>query len=103
MRHSFGYQENTKLANVMNIIEQTVEPKNGAVDTHLHIATPPEWNGKRIKMRVIFEEQESTPVVKPKIDLTQFGGKWAHLPLEERLAMQKKLDDMRNEWERPIF
>ncbi|RIV22158.1 hypothetical protein DYU11_14040 [Fibrisoma montanum] len=85
----------------MNIIEKTVEPKNGAID--LHFDVPAEWNGKQIKLRIIFEEDTGGLVDKDtKPDLTRFRGKWAHLPLEERLEMQKQLDDMRNEWERPI-
>lgn len=80
----------------MSIIEQTVEPKDGAV----HVDIPVEWEGYVLKVTI---ERTKDKVDKPKIDLTQFGGKWAHLPLEQRLAMQKELDDMRNEWERPIF
>ena len=80
----------------MSIIEQTVEPKDGAV----HVDIPVEWEGYVLKVTI---ERTKDKVDTPTRDLTQFGGKWAHLPLEQRLAMQKELDDMRNEWERPIF
>lgn len=85
----------------MNVIEQHVE----LTDDTLTVAIPAEWKGKGATLKLVLDEEgvESIPVVKPKIDLTQFGGKWAHLPLEERLAMQKDLDDMRNEWDRPIL
>ena len=82
----------------MNTIEQTVEPKNGAID--LHVSVPAEWEGYMLKVTV---ERTEARVDKPKIDLTQFGGKWAHLPMEERLKMQQQLDDIRNEWDRPTF
>ena len=83
----------------MNIIEQTVEPKNGAID--LHVDVPAEWEGYVLKVTVERTEAKSE---KPKgTGLSRFRGKWAHLPLEERLKMQRELDDMRNEWERPIF
>lgn len=85
----------------MNIIEQTVEPKNGVID--IHVDVPAEWNGKRIKIRVILEEDEQNiPIVKPKSDLTRFGGKYAYLPESEKKRMIQELDNMRNEWERDI-
>lgn len=84
----------------MNVIEQHVE----LTDDVLTVAIPVDWKGKGATLKLILDEEEvdPVPIVKPKIDLTQFGGKWAHLPLEQRLAMQKELDDMRNEWERDI-
>lgn len=82
----------------MNVIEQTIEPKNGAIDFHIDV--PQEWEGMKIKI-TLEPAQEITK--KPKgTGLSRFRGIWAHLPLEERLAMQKELDDMRNEWERDI-
>ncbi|GAB4034452.1 hypothetical protein [Spirosoma gilvum] len=83
----------------MNVIEQTVEPKNGAVD--LHVDVPSDWEGYVLKVTV---ERTEAKIEKPKgPGLSRFGKKWAHLPLEQRLALQKELDAMRNEWERPIF
>ena len=82
----------------MNVIEKTIEPKNGAIDFHLDV--PQEWEGKKIKI-TLEPAQEGAETTKN--DLTQFRGKWAHLPLDERLAMQKELDNMRSEWERPIL
>ena len=82
----------------MNVIQQTIEPKDGVIDFHLDV--PHEWEGKKIKITL---EPTQESVEKSKHNLTRFRGKWAHLPLEQRLAMQKQLDDMRNEWERPIL
>jgi hypothetical protein len=82
----------------MNIIEQTVEPKNGAIDLHLNV--PADWENYVLKVTV--ERTEARIEISSKAGLSRFRGKWSHLPLEERLAMQKELDDMRNEWERPI-
>ncbi len=79
----------------MNVIEQHVE----LTEDVLTIPVPTEWKGKGATWKLVLDE---VPVKKSKVDLTQFGGKWAHLPLEERLRMQKELDDMRNEWDRPI-
>lgn len=52
----------------MSIIEQTVEPKDGAV----HVDIPAEWEGYVLKVTI---ERTEDKVDKPKIDLTQFGGK----------------------------
>ena len=83
----------------MSTIEQTVEPKNGVVD--LHVDVPADWEGYVLKVTV---ERTEIKVEKPeRTGMTRFRGKWAHLPLEQRLAMQKQLDDIRNEWDRPIF
>jgi len=83
----------------MNSIEQTVEPKNGAID--LHVDVPTEWEGYVLKVTV---ERTEAKIEKPKgSGLSRFRAKWANLPLEQRLAMQKELDNMRNEWERPIL
>lgn len=82
----------------MNIIEQTIEPKNGAID--FHAAIPAEWENYVLKVTI---ERTEAKIEQPKgTGMSRFRGKWGHLPLEERLAMQKELDDMRNEWERPI-
>lgn len=83
----------------MNTIEQTIEPKNGAVD--LHVDVPAEWEGYLLKVTI--ERTETKADAPEGTGLSRFRGKWAHLPLEQRLAMQKELDDMRNEWERPIL
>lgn len=84
----------------MNVIEQHVE----LTEDVLTVPIPADWKGKGATLKLVLDEEsvEPVPIVKPKIDLTQFGGKWAHIPLEERLRMQKDLDDMRNEWKRPI-
>ena len=83
----------------MNVIEQTVEPKNGAID--LHVDVPADWEGYVLKVTV---ERTEAKVEKPtKTGMSRFRGKWAHLPIEERIAMQKQVDDLRSEWERPIF
>ena len=83
----------------MNVIEQHVE----LTEDTLTVAIPAEWKGKGATLKLVLDENVGPlPVVKPKIDLTQFGGKWAHLPQEEQLRLQKQLDDMRNEWERDI-
>ena len=82
----------------MNVIKQTIEPKNGAIDFHLEI--PQEWEGMKIKVTL---EPAQEIIERPKgTGLSRFRGKWAHLPLEKRQSMQKELDDMRNEWERNI-
>ena len=82
----------------MNVIEQTIEPKNGAID--LHVEVPAEWEGYVLKVTV--ERTEAKVDKAKKTGMSRFRGKWAHLPLEERLNMQKELDKMRDEWERPI-
>ncbi|TAE33916.1 MAG: hypothetical protein EAZ91_00965 [Cytophagales bacterium] len=82
----------------MNTIEQTIESINGAIHVDMHV--PAEWEGYVLKVTV---ERTEAKVEKPKrTGLSRFRGKWAHLPLEDRLRMQKELDNMRNEWERPI-
>jgi len=82
----------------MNTIERTVEPKNGAID--LHVDVPEEWVGYVVKVTL---ERTEAKINEPKgTGLSRFAGKWLHLPLEQRLAMQKELDDLRNEWDRPI-
>ncbi|MEZ0486010.1 hypothetical protein [Fibrella aquatica] len=83
----------------MNVIEQTVEPKNGAID--LHIPVPEGWEDWTVKAVIIFEKTD-VPVKKQGTGLGKHKGAFAHLPLEQRLEMQKQLDDMRNEWERPV-
>lgn len=85
----------------MNIIEQTVEPKNGAID--LHIPLPEGWDEWGIKVVVVYEKTD-VPIQKSTgTGLSKYRSALGHLPLVERLAMQKELDDMRDEWERPIL
>ena len=84
----------------MSIIEQTVEARNGAID--LHIPVPDSLDGYLVKAVIMYEKAD-VPDEKPKgTGLSKHRGAMAHLPLEQRLDMQKQLDDMRNEWERPI-
>ncbi len=82
----------------MNTIEQTVEPKNGAID--LHVNVPAEWEGKRIRMRITLEEEEGLSMAKPKSDLTRFESKYAHLPETQKDSILDSLDAMRDEWTR---
>ena len=80
----------------MNVIEQTVEPKNGAV----HVDVPAEWEGYVLKVTI---ERTEAKAEKPKgTGLSRFRGKWAHLTPEQHEALDQQLTDMRNEWERPI-
>lgn len=85
----------------MNVIEQTVKAENGAID--LHIPVPESLDGYLVKAVIVYEKAEEVAEKPVQTGLSRFRGKWAHLPLEQRLAMQKDLDDMRNEWERPIL
>ena len=81
----------------MNTIEQTTESKNGAV----HVDIPAEWEGYVLKVTI---ERTEAKVEKPKgTGLSKHRAALGYLPLEQRLAMQKVLDDMRNEWDRPIL
>ena len=81
----------------MNTIEQTTESKNGAV----HVDIPAEWEGYVLKVTI---ERTEAKVEKPKrTGLSKHRAAFGYLPLEQRLAMQKELDDMRNEWDRPIL
>jgi hypothetical protein len=79
----------------MNIIEQTVEPKNGAIDLHLDV--PTDWEGYVLKVTV--ERTEAKIDIPGRTGMSRFWGIWKDMSLEQRLAMQKELDDMRNEWE----
>jgi hypothetical protein len=83
----------------MNIIEQTVEPKNGAID--LHILLPEGWDEWNIKAVVVYEKTDVL-AHKPKIDLTKLVGKYSHLSEEDKSQMLTELDNLRNEWERDI-
>ena len=84
----------------MSIIEQHVE----LTEDTITVLVPTEWKGKGATLTLTLDEEkeEVVPVVKPKIDLTQFGGKFAHLSGEETDRMLDDLDKMRNEWERDI-
>lgn len=84
----------------MNVIEQHVEPKNGAID--LHIPLPEGWDEWVVKTVVVYEKTD-VPVKKQGTGLGKQRGALKHLPIEERLALQKELNDLRNEWERPIL
>jgi hypothetical protein len=100
MRHSFSYQENTKSANVMNVIEQIVEPKNGAID--LHIPLPEGWDKWNIKTVVVFEKT-TIPVEKSKgTDMSQFRGILKDMTPEQHEDMDRQLAELRNEWERDM-
>lgn len=84
----------------MNVIEQTGKVQNGTLD--LHIPMPESLDGYLVKAIIVYEKADA-PIETPKgTGLSRHGGAFAHLPLEQRLEMQKQLDDMRNEWERPI-
>ena len=85
----------------MTTIEQHVELTNDV----LTVPIPAEWRGKGATFKLILDEDEvaPVPVIKPKIDLIQFRGKWAHLTPEQHAALDQQLTDIRNEWERPIF
>ncbi|MBO0932766.1 hypothetical protein [Fibrella aquatilis] len=83
----------------MNVIEQHVE----LTDDTLTVPIPADWRGKGATLKLILDEEvEPVPVLKPKIDLTQFGGKFAYLSSEATDRMLGDLDNMRNEWERDI-
>lgn len=84
----------------MNTIERIVEPRNGVID--LHVDVPTEWEGKRIKVQMVVDETQTVPVIKPKSDLTRFGGKYSDLPTLEKDRILQGLDDLRNEWARDI-
>ena len=83
----------------MNTIEQHVELTEDVVT----IPVPAEWKGKGATWKLVLDEVvETIPIKKPKVDLTQFGGKFAHLPSDKIDQMLTDLDAMRNEWERDI-
>ncbi|WP_375443514.1 hypothetical protein [uncultured Fibrella sp.] len=84
----------------MNVIEQTVKVQNGAID--LHITVPESLDGYLVKAVIVYEKVDITTEEPKRTGLSKHRGAFAHLPLEQRLEMQKQLDDMRNEWERPI-
>lgn len=82
----------------MNVIEQTIEPKNGAIDFHIDV--PQEWEGMKIKI-TLEPAQEITE--KPKgTGLSRFRGIFKDMSPEEKADMDKQLTELRNEWERPI-
>ena len=84
----------------MTTIEQHVE----LTDDVLTVPIPAEWRGKGATFKLILDEDEvaPVPVIKPKIDLTQFGGKFAHLPEQTIDRILGELDAMRDEWKRDI-
>lgn len=84
----------------MNVIQQTVKAQNGAID--LHIPVPESLDGYLVKAVIVYEKAEGADDKPEGTGLSKHKGAFAHLPLEQRLEMQKQLDDMRNEWERPI-
>jgi hypothetical protein len=98
MRHSFSYQENTKSANVMNVIEQTVEPKNGAID--FHAAIPAEWENYVLKVTI---ERTEAKIEQPKgTGMSRFRGILKNMTPEQHEDMDRQLAELRNEWERDM-
>ncbi len=83
----------------MNTIEQTVEAKNGAVD--LHVDIPTEWEGYVLKITV--ERTESRIEKREVVGMSRFRGALRHLTPEQHVDIDRQLNELRNEWERPIF
>ncbi len=82
----------------MNVIEQTIEPKNGAIDLHMDI--PGEWEGYVLKVTV---ERTEAKAEKPKgTGMSRFRGILKDMSPEEKADMDKQLTELRNEWERDI-
>ncbi|RYF71697.1 MAG: hypothetical protein EOO39_13490 [Cytophagaceae bacterium] len=80
----------------MNVIEQTVEPKDGAV----HVDVPAEWEGYVLKVTI---ERTEAKAEKPKgTGMSRFRGIFKDMSSEERADMDRQLTELRNEWERPI-
>lgn len=80
----------------MNVIKQTVEPKNGAV----HVDVPAEWEGYVLKVTV---ERTEAKVEKPmNTGMSRFRGILKDMSNEEHEDMDRQLTELRNEWERPI-
>jgi hypothetical protein len=82
----------------MNIIEQTIEPKNGAVDFHAEI--PAEWEGYVLKITV--ERTEAKVETPKKTGMSRFRGILKNMTPEQHNEMDRQLIELRNEWERDI-
>ena len=80
----------------MNTIEQTTESKNGAV----HVDIPAEWEGYVLKVTI---ERTEAKVEKPKrTGMSRFRGILKDMTPEQHEDMERQLNELRNEWERPI-
>ncbi|GAA4412310.1 hypothetical protein GCM10023187_39240 [Nibrella viscosa] len=82
----------------MNSIEQIAEPKNGVLD--IHVETPADWNGKKVRIRVELEEESAQN--KAGTGLSRLRGQLRHLSAEQKTDMDRQLRELRDEWERPI-
>lgn len=80
----------------MNTIEQHLH----ADDTVLRVVLPDEWKGRDVKVTVELEEQPAEP--KKGTGLSRLRGILKHLTPEQKADMDRQLEELRNEWERPI-
>jgi hypothetical protein len=82
----------------MNAHREIVKPHKGI----LRIEIPEEMkNADAIEVFMVVADTPSKIQKKKKADLTKLAGKYKDLPNRE--ALLKQLDDLRNEWERPVF
>ncbi|MBC7568281.1 MAG: hypothetical protein H7319_00920 [Spirosoma sp.] len=83
----------------MNVIEQTIEPKNGAID--LHVDVPAEWEGYVLKVTV--ERTEAKVETPKKTNMSRFRGMFNDMSAEEKADMDQQLTQLRSEWDRDTF
>ncbi len=83
----------------MNVIEQTIEPKNGAID--LHVDIPAEWEGYVLKVTV--ERTEAKAETPKKTNMSRFRGMFNDMSAEEKADMDQQLTQLRSEWDRDTF
>lgn len=82
----------------MNAHKEIVKPRKGI----LRIEIPEEMrNAQAIEVFMVVADLKPIAKSKDKIDLSKLAGKYKDLPNKKDLLEQ--LDDLRNEWERPIF
>jgi hypothetical protein len=82
----------------MNAHREIVKPRKGI----LRIEIPEEMkNAEAIEIFMVVADNQPKIEKKKKVDLTKLAGKYKNLAIKDDLI--KQLDELRNEWERPIF
>ncbi|TAE26637.1 MAG: hypothetical protein EAZ91_17225 [Cytophagales bacterium] len=90
----------------MQVIRQYAVPQNG----QLIISVPPAFEGQQVEVQLLLAQD----VVKPKAKkqpkkgkkttgLGKLVGSLSHLTPEQNEKIDRELESIRNEWERPIY
>ncbi len=90
----------------MQVIRQYAVPQNG----QLIINVPPAFEGQQVEVQLLLAQDLVKPKAKKQLKngkkttgLEKLVGKYKHYTPEQNEKIDRELEAIRNEWERPIY